>query len=326
MKKRVKLPADEQPHKDQVIEWWYFNGFLKGKREYAFMTCFFKADGTKINLPLLNFPVKNWYFSHTLLYDLKKKNIRKEILPVVLVSDDSFKRKELFVDYHSVFNNSLNYEIARQKHELRIKTGFFDLLLNQKKKPLLEGGSGLLNLGEKKTYYFSYSNLDAEGFVENDKVTGKAWHDKQWSNKGFKKDSWLWFSLQLKNGTEIVCFDYKGKTMATISYPDNHQKTVSAEFKPAGNPWKSKDTGVLYHLRWKIKAGEFIISTKPFLEDCEMNFGAISYWEGPIIAVVNRKKARGFMEQVANKKNFNFLGLVNKAEKEIINELKYLNK
>jgi predicted secreted hydrolase len=329
MAKKIKLPEDEMPHKDQAIEWWYFNGFLEGEKKYAFMTCLFKADGRRVNLPFLKIPVKDWYFSHTVLFDLSEKKVIKEVLPVVLISDDSFKRSELFVEYFLPLRTKfVNYEIARQKDKLRLKTGFFDLILKEKKKPLLEGGSGFIKLPGKSTYYYSYPNLEAGGFVGNERVKGKAWHDKQWSEEGFMNDPWLWFSIQLPNNTEIVCFNYKGKKMATISYPDNKQETKKVEFIPVGKEWKSR-RGIKYNLRWKIKIDGFDIETEPIMEDCEINFGIINYWEGPLQVKVNGKKAFGFMELVEDSGNKNkfiakidILNFLKKKEVEIIKKLK----
>ncbi|MEK6875744.1 MAG: lipocalin-like domain-containing protein [Nanoarchaeota archaeon] len=323
MKKRVKLPEDENPHKNQAIEWWYFNGFLEGKNKYAYMTCFFKANRKKLNLRFLELPTKDVYFSHSLLYNLTTKRIIKDVLPIVIPSKDIFSRKQLFINYFfPLRTNFINYEILRQKDGLRVKNKFLDLNMKSMKKPLLEGGTGFLDLGQKTTYYYTYSNLKTEGFIGSEFVKGKSWHDKQWSTKGFMKDYWLWFSLQMPNNTEIVCFDYKGKKLATISYPNNKQKTVVPEFFPIGKPWKSKKSGNEYVLEWKIKIGEFEIKTKPIIKDCEVNFGTINYWEGPITIHVNGIKSHGFMESLTKQKEFSFR---ESAEKEIKEILKNFN-
>ena len=322
--KRVKLPEDEFLHKNKAIEWWYFNGFLYSKKnKYAFMTCLFKADMDRVNLDFLKIPfIETNYFSHTLLYNLKTKKVEKEILPIVFLSEDSFKRKEFMINYfYPLRMDFLNYEIARNGENLRIKTKFFDLNAKEKKKPLFENGSGFIDLGVKSTYYYTYPNLEIEGFVNGEKVRGKAWHDRQWSNKGFMKDSWTWFSIQLSNNTEIVCFDYDGKKMATISYPNNKQETCEAEFTPLGNVWKSEKTGIAYDLEWKIKVKNFVIKTKPLIKSCEMNFGLLNYWEGPLDVRVNGKKEKGFMELLA-KNQPNFFTLAKKEEEMLLKKLK----
>jgi predicted secreted hydrolase len=298
MNERVRLPEDELAHSWPAIEWWYFNGFLEGKKnKYAFMTCLFKADKEKVNLSFLKVPFKTVYFAHTLVYDLKNKTIEKEILPVVLVSEDSFTKDDLFINYAYLLRKQFfNYEIARSGKKMRIKTRFFDLNLEEKKKPIYEGGKGYIDLGSKTTYYYSYPRLKVEGMLRGEKVKGWAWHDKQWSKQGFMEDYWLWFSLQLPDHTDIVCFDYKSTKMATISHKNNKQETVPVEFISMKNNWKSKDTNITYPLSWKIKIKDMIIQTSPVMNNCEMNHGFISYWEGPVNVKYKGTKFMGFME------------------------------
>ena len=259
MKERVKLPKDELAHDWPAIEWWYFNGFLEGKKnKYAFMTCLFKADKDKVNLSFLKVPLKTIYFAHTLVYDLSTKKVKKEILPLVVVSEDSFTKDELFINYTYLLRKQFfNYEISRSKNNMRIKTRFFDLIGKEEKKPLLEGGNGYIDLGEKTTYYYTYPRLKISGQMNGEKVKGIAWHDKQWSKQGFMEDYWLWFSLQLPGYKDIVCFDYKGVKMATISYKNNKQETIPVEFISLGKEWKSSTTGITYNLSWKIKIKEY---------------------------------------------------------------------
>jgi predicted secreted hydrolase len=317
MKKTINLPQDELPHPKQAIEWWYWNGQLKSKtRDYAFMSCLFKADTKKINLKFLKIPIPTIYFSHTIAIDLKSKTIKKEILPAVIVSADSFKRSKLFVNYFYPAKTSfINYEIRRVNKNTRLKTGFFDLNLKDEK-PMLLTGSGFINLGKKSTYYYSLPRLKATGIFDGEEVTGQAWHDHQWSQNGFMKDSWLWFSIQTKDGTDIVAFDYKGFKQATVSLPDGQQKIMPVKFTPTGQSWKSPKTEISYQLNWLINIGdEYEIKLKPKIKNCEINFGSINYWEGPMMTSVNDQSANGFMEYLSNQETslFDFLKDVEKS-------------
>lgn len=300
--KRVVLPKDELAHDWPAIEWWYFNGFLNtSNKKYAFMTCLFKADKDKVNLSFLKVPIKKVYFAHSLLYDLSSKKVEKEILPFVWVSEDSFTKKDLFINYTYLLRKKFfNYEIARHnKDTLHLKTRFFDLYAKEIKKPIFEGGNGFIDLGTKTTFYYTYPRLKVKGKLKGEEVKGIAWHDKQWSKEGFMQDHWLWFSLQLPDNLDIVCFDYKGFTMATISYKNNKQETISVEFFSLDNNWKSPRTGIVYPLSWQIKIKNTVIETSPIIKDCEMNHGFISYWEGPVQLKFNGKKSLGFMELLA---------------------------
>jgi len=325
MKKRINLPRDEFPHKNQALEWWYFNGFLQGRHKYAVMTCLFKASNEEVKLVFLKPPFKEVYFSHTLLFDLTKKTLKKEILPAVFLLKGSFKRKNLLIRYFFPFRKKfIPYEISGQDANFRIKTGLFDLTAGQTKKPLLENGSGFMKYADKSIYYYSYTGLAAQGYVGSDPVSGKLWHDKQWTRYGFSKEfwAWNWFSVQMADNTEIVCIDCEGKKFADILYADGRQETVPAEFRPLGKTWKSPVTGLRYELEWEIKTEKFLIKTKPFMKKCEVNFGKINYWEGPLEILVNGKKARGFMETVLKNQPPMLRSLLNQGKLETLKQLK----
>ncbi len=325
MKKRINLPKDELPHKNQAVEWWYFNGFLEGKRKYAIMTCLFKASDDEVKLVFLKPPFREVYFSHTLLFDLTNKTLKKEILPTVFLLKGSFKRKDLFVGYFFPFRKDfIAYEISRQDGNLRIKTKFFDLISKQAKKPLLENGSGFIDYGKASTHYYSYTNLDTKGYVGKDLVKGKLWHDRQWTKYGFSKGAWAWnwFSVQTPDNMEIVCVDCGGKKFADILYADGRQETCKADFRPLGKTWESPVTGLKYELEWEIKVKNFLIKTKPFMKKCEVNFGRINYWEGPLQIRVNGKKAKGFMELLLKGQPTMVKSLLKQGELEILKQIK----
>ncbi len=313
--KKIKFPRDEKEHKN-IIEWWYFNGNLKDKKgnKYSFMDCLFRADKKRVSIPFLGGTKKYIYFSHHLLSNIKKKKFYFKIIPRAMVSRDSFSKPLLFVNYTSPEKEDYtNYEIEEiDKFKYHIKSDVFDLILSSKKKPLLEGGAGFLKLAEhKSTYYYSLTNLETEGHIIVDgkiiEVKGKSWMDHQWANIKYTKENWNWFSMQLNNGVELVCFEFEnnGKKdyLASIIYKNGRcEHTKKIFIKKLDKKWESKETGTEYPLCWKIlipsKKMEFEIS--PILKKQEMIFGIIHYWEGPIIVKgkMRGKKVtgEGFME------------------------------
>jgi predicted secreted hydrolase len=317
--KPIKFPEDEQVH-DNAVEWWYFNGNLEDKKgnQYAFMDCLFKVEVRKIkNLVLSKSPLKNFYFSHSIFSDIKKKKSYPSINYFSLVSKDSFSRPLLFINHTNpiTMGGYVNSLIEETKEfEYHLKNENLDLKLVSQKKPLLVGGEGYLNMGQqKKTYYYSLSNLATEGLVRVNnlwiEVQGKSWMDHQWINTDFSEDNWKWFSLQLEDNTELVCFLYQdSKTkikMATISYPDDHQEhTSEIEFVPQGKKWKNFKTGNEYNLSWQIRipSKNITLEVEPLLKNQEMVFGKINYWEGPLsvkgIFEGRAVKGKGFMELV----------------------------
>lgn len=327
MPKTLRFPRDEQNH-ECSMEWWYFNGHLASAngRRYSYMNCLFKARARDF-LPLLNRtkinPIKYVYFSHSIISDIKSGKSYPQVNFVSIVSKDSFTRPLLFINYTNplcvsgYFNSSIE---EPDKFLYKIKTENLELGLKSMKKPLLEGGSGFVNMKPEKTYYYSLSNMKTEGFVcikgKKVAVKGKSWFDHQWANIT-NPNKWNWMSIQLENNMELVCFEYetpKNVTrMATISYPDNRQETFhNIVIEPSGRYWKSKKTKVSYPLEWKIMIPErkLFLKASPLMKNQEISFGVMHYWEGPlsISGTFGGKPVRGygFLELVGRpKQSFN---------------------
>ncbi|MFA5022493.1 MAG: lipocalin family protein [Patescibacteria group bacterium] len=293
--KPIQFFNDELPHKN-IIEWWYFNGNLtdaKGNR-YAFMDCLFKADPKRVKIPFLRVvPLKEVYFSHALLSDISKNKFYSEINPLVLVSKDSFTKDLFFVNYAAPsFNGYFNSEIKKiDENSWYLKTQYFELTLKNKKPPLLVAGNGFLDLGPNSTYYYSLTDLETSGeiIVEGKRiaVSGQSWMDHQWADATYSSFKWSWFSLQLKNNIEIVCFRFESKkdtiNLASVIYNDGRQKTYNdLELESLGQNWQSPETGTIYPLTWQIKipSAHIDLQVKPFVKEQEMIFGLINYWEG----------------------------------------------
>ncbi len=314
----IKFPEDESAH-DFIVEWWYFNGHLTDGlgQKYSFMDCLFKVDVKKVKIPFLSkIPLKTSYFSHSLISDLKNKKFYHKISPFSIISDDSFSKPWLYINYINpeIKNSYTNCVIAKtDESTYHLKNESLDLKLVSAKAPLLLGGDGFLDLGPKTTYYYSLTNLKTQGRIKIKnqwlEVTGKSWMDHQWADTSYSKDRWDWFSLQLDDDTEIVCFMYdNGRTktyLADISYPDNRQEHYrEVEIIPLEKRWLSPKGKAVYPLAWKIKipAKNLELSLTAEIDNQEMLFGSINYWEGPL-SVSGRLGKRevngvGFMELV----------------------------
>ena len=307
--KPIKFPQDEQAHK-AIIEWWYFNGNLKDEKgnTYSYMNCLFKCDPQKVKIPFLKkAPLKTLYFTHSLISDIKNKKFYSQTNLSVRVSKESFSKPLLFVEYN---NSSIKEEKIFNYH---MKTKDIDLKMASLKKPLLENKIGYIDLKSKTTFYYSLTNLQTKGTLKIEgkeiKVKGKSWMDHQWADTSHTKDKWTWFSIQLDNDTEIVCFEYddgKVKTyLASVLYPDNKQTdTHEVIFTPLQTKWKSTKTGAEYPLSWQIviPSEKITLKVSPLLKTQEMLFGLINYWEGglEVSGAINKQKVKGtgFLELV----------------------------
>jgi len=308
--KPLVFPRDESCH-NAVIEWWYFNGHLRtdSGREFVFMHCLFKADPRKVALPFIEkMPVRDFYFAHSLISDIDKKTFKPSVSLYPELDRDSFKKERLFIKAGEDFV----FENTKDK-EYHFKNADLDLVLVSKKDPLLIDGKGWIDLGIKDTYYFSFSDLEAKGKIKTENgtepVSGKVWMDRQWSNGGYHpEDKWTWFSIQLENGMDVLCFEYgdKQKTRsATVYLPDGRQiATPNISFKPLGKTWKSSETKAVYELEWLIELPELNLKIKtiPKNTDQEIIFGNINYWEGglSVEAQLDGKEIKGigFLEMV----------------------------
>ena len=316
--KAIKFLEDESFH-DYIIEWWYFNGHLKDKdnNEYSFMDCLFRVDVKKVKIPFLSkIPLKTSYFSHSLVSDLRHKSFHHRIAPFSVISDDSFSKPLLYINYLNpeIKNGYTNCVIEKiDEFKYHLKNEDLDLILTSIKKPILEGGKGYLDLHSKTIYYYSLTNLKTEGRIKIKNkwmdVAGKSWMDHQWADASYSKDRWDWFSVQLDNDTEMVCCVYddgKVKTyFADISYADNRQGHYQeVEIIPLDKRWTSQKSKAVYPLAWKIKIpGKNIeLDLTARIDNQEMLFGSINYWEGPLKVEGNfgeeKVKGIGFMELV----------------------------
>jgi predicted secreted hydrolase len=329
----IKFPQDEQKH-DHVIEWWYFNGNLKTKdgRSFSYMNTLFSAKPKQVKIPFLRkIPLKTLYFSHSLLSDNKKGEFWHKVSPICLLDPNSFTKPLLWIHYDNAClieeTSKFNYHVVNR---------FVDLKMSLTKKPLLLNKKGFLDLKVKTTYYYSLTRLETTGLIKlNDKwveVTGLSWMDHQWAQGPLiRGDKWTWFSIQLENGTDIVCFVY-GDEVKTFhaSMIDKNNKTKFTDnviFKTTNNKFTSGATGSEYQLGYEIAIPDWGVNleVEPFNKKQEMIFGTINYWEGGIKvkgSIANKKvRGDGFMELVGTpmKKNV-FNVYLKKFQKELLNQ------
>lgn len=349
--KPIIFPKDNAPH-NEIIEWWYFNGFLydKNGKEYSFMDCFFKVNLSKVNIPhfvphLIEEHFKNGeyiHFAHSIISDISLGVSYKEVQNISLLSDDSFKKELLYINYKNahVLGSDLTGEIKETTaNNFHIKTNNLNLDLESQKEPLLEGGHGYVGTPQSGSYYYSFTDFKVKGNInikgKDIEVEGKAWMDHQWANTVNKENKWNWFSFQLENGTDIVCMEYTTEKSSEIIVDTIDKNGVQKHYKNAtivqsGKYWTSKKTKAKYPLSWHIAIPEagLVLEASSLIKDQEMIFGQMNYWEGPIkvSTKIDGKKVlgRGFMELVGYPSDYNYLLLEsNEIEKSILKKIKH---
>jgi len=289
--RRVSFPQDENEHR-YIVEWWYFNGNLEDRRgnQYAFMDCLFKFDIKRIKFPFISelpIPVNNIYSHHSILSDISRQKSYPHIDYVVRPSRDSFRKPLLFVKHG-------NCHIRKMCNaEYLLKNSQVSLRMKPNKGPMLEGKRGFIVLpGHRSTYYYSLTGMEAQGTVIVNggptRVRGRCWMDHQWANVKYKKNKWIWLSMQMDDGTDIMCFEYgkrKAKRLACIMDKNGKQaNTTRIRMKPTGTVWTSPYTRTEYPLSWRIEipCRKAELVAEPAIKNQEMLFGPINYWEGPL--------------------------------------------
>lgn len=310
--KPIRFPVDEQKH-DHIIEWWYFNGNLKTKngQSFSYMHTLFATKPKLVKIPFLkNIPLKTLYFSHYLLTDNNKHKFTEKISPISLVDANSFTKPLLWIHYD---NTCLIEETDLFKYH--IVNDFVDLHLKQIKKPLLINKNGFIDLDVKTTFYYSLTHLETKGLIkigdEWQEVEGLSWMDHQWAQTPLTPDDkWIWFSLQLENNWDLVCFIYGDEIKTYHASLIDGQSRISTTdnilIREKGKKFVSPETGAVYNLEYEIYLPDFglNLSVRPYNKNQEMIFGTINYWEGGIAIEgnleVKRIRGRGFMELVGS--------------------------
>ncbi len=334
-RRQLQFPKDELKH-DHGIEWWYWNGNLKDRQgnAYAFMHCLFRTDIKRFKTPLAGVvPHAPFYFSHSVVTDVIKKKAYPHINYAVIPTKDSFSKRLLHVHYMNPIPTASDRESTIAETEpfsYEIQAEQLDLRMTATKPPIMLGDNGYLTLASDTTYYYSIPHLELEGSIRVNKkwipVKGTAWMDHQWTNPEFSKDSWSWFSIQLSDKTDIVCFKHstrKGEATdyAHISRPDGTQKQTNTVILTPTEQWTSRTTKTKYPLSWKVDLPDEHISLSiiPRVKNQEMLFGGMHYWEGPtsIIGRVGKKKVTGlgFAELVGYRSRYSNIEFIREMVK-----------
>jgi predicted secreted hydrolase len=167
-------------------------------------------------------------------------------------------------------------------------------------------------------------------------VQGLSWMDHQWADTPLTDDDkWKWFSIQLNNNCDIVCFIYGDKIKtghaSMIDDKNKIKSTDKIEIIPGKTKYKNKKTGSEYCLEYEIKIPEFKLNLKttPFKKEQEMVFETIKYWEGgiKIKGKMNKKdvSGEGFCELVTEPRDNLVEYVMKKAKTNPIKNIKNLS-
>jgi predicted secreted hydrolase len=319
----VNLPRDLYAHRGAQTEWWYYTGHAEtasGDR-FGFELVFFKrrTDLDKFSLVPLRLLGNPIYFAHFAVTDYRGKNFRYAHRKS---SNGWFDYPASASERH--FHLRLGDWSVREAggaHVLRATIGadlIFEATLTPAKKAILNGreknGVSYKDEGEASRY-FSYTRMEMEGDIsrrgETEHFTGAAWMDREfgtWTPTENQK-GWDWFSVQLNNNTELMCYQLRDGKNAVSGYSSGTFVDENGDFTPLSHEdfsieptgfWKSPRTEATYPSGWKIKAPKFglDLTVTPVIEDQELDTRGttmIVYWEGAceVSGTVNEQSISG---------------------------------
>lgn len=319
----VKLPQDLSAHKNAQTEWWYYTGHAETEsgNKFGFELVFFKrrTDLDKFSLVPLRLFGNPIYFAHFAITDYQKKDFRYAHRKS---SNGIFDPPASASEKH--FHLRLGDWSLRESqgvHILRATIGdglIFEATLKPKKKVVLNGiakdGVSFKDEGQASRY-FSYTRMEMEGDItwhgETEHFKGSSWMDREFGTwtPTEKQKGWDWFSVQLDNETELMCYQLRSGTNAVSEFSSGTFVERSGEFstlsredfkiEPTGY-WKSPHTKATYPSGWKLSVPKFEIelTVTPVIEDQEIDSRGttmIVYWEGAceVSGTVKNEKVNG---------------------------------
>jgi len=298
----IHLPNDEWSHPHALHEWWYINAHLSdgGGREFAVFLAFFPD-----------------YLIFSLADKMSKRMITKSRINGNLHADSSgihFDRNSLtkLADRHS-------YEVIYRSDDVSL-----ELELTPRKGPLIVNGNGKIKEGLLGTsWYYALTDLTAEGRFNlagrELGVKGIGWIDRQWGGwEDMGIGSWVWFSLQLSNGCEILATEiyspiFRGSSTKVLSIKGKDQREAhTSKFQIRQTEfWNSKISGSRYGRKWLLESPSMLrLEIEVDFDDQEIHRGL---WEGSCFVqgtyLGDSVKGVGFSEQVDRSPGF-LLGLL----------------
>lgn len=294
----IRFPQDEAPHRD-LTEWWYYTGHLNATidgqpHHYGFELVFFQV--LRADFP----PV---YAAHFAISDVTRgvfhfDQRRQSEVNAVLPNGTTTTGFDVSIGDWSIRGvNGLDHLSATMtNYALHVD-------LQGLKPPALHNGNGLITYGSAGfSYYYSRTRMAVLGrLIDHGQtlvVSGEAWMDHQWGNfVTLGGGGWDWFSIQLKNNTEMMLYlirDAAGNIISTYAgfiQPDGQEILLSPRslIIHVLDRWHSSVTGVTYPSGWlvQIRAARLqaTLTLQPELKDQELvvlESTGNTYWEGAV--------------------------------------------
>jgi predicted secreted hydrolase len=317
---QYSFPRDYFNHPEFQTEWWYYTGNLRTPegRHFGFELTFFRQGVDRQATAPEVWEVRDLWLAHLALSDLDGgRFLHTERLnrsgPGVAGADRGQAR---------VWNGNWQAQwkldpqapggMASQQLKAVSDHFSFELAMKTAKPPVIHGENGVSQKAEgpgRASHYISFTRLLTDGVIviEGQKfsVEGESWMDHEFFTHQLtpNQSGWDWFSLQFKDGSEMMLFQLRRKDRAidpfsagTYIDPQGRTTHLSAkDFSLApGMTWTSPASGGRYPIAWNIRVPslslEASLATRlPQQELTGKTRSAPTYWEGAIEVTATRK-------------------------------------
>ncbi len=309
------FPRDHGPHEDYSLEWWYYTGNLQTEdgRAFGYQLTFFRTGVTRDRNNASRWAVRHLYLAHFAISDIKEGSFRF----FERINRRGVGWAGATGEPHRVWNEDWELTVREGRHHLKAKEGKcgIDLALAPGKPVVIHGEDGISQKGAETgnaSHYYSLTRLLTTGTLVIDgkrlKVTGASWMDHEFGTSFLEEGDvgWDWFSLQLKDGRELMLFQirraggaispWSSGTLIDREGRTRHLKLDDFQLTP-GTRWKSPVSGATYPVGWTVAIPDLRLRLRveaafPEQELRTVESTGVSYWEGAVRATgVEGKKA-----------------------------------
>jgi len=297
--KSFEFPADHGVHPEYRIEWWYLTANLKdaqGNHWGLQWTLFRQAlsptaesQGWSNNQLWMAHAAISTPDGHKFEQRFARGGIGQAGVKVTPHFEAWIDDWAWYAESESLFPSQLNFSVAGQEIAMQ---------LNSNTDWILQGDSGYSQKSQQgqASYYYSQPNITIEGNINNQKLSGFAWLDREWSSQPLapNQHGWDWFSLHLNDGSKLMLYQLRhddGQHWLSGSWIENtgeHNSLKSDKIKLTISDRReinADDNKTLeLPLEWKIilpdKNRSWVIKT---LYDQQWMGARFPYWEGVVL-------------------------------------------
>jgi predicted secreted hydrolase len=321
---KYKFPRDHHVHDEFKTEWWYFTGNLstgQGRR-FGFELTFFRQGIRPPNErtgTTSRFIVDDLKFAHFTVTDAAgKRFLFHEKASRGSFHDAGFDdgtRLAWIESWTLKMNGDGSFDLTAEAEDAAVQ-----LHLVARKQPVIHGSGGISRKAEgdgHASHYYSITRLTTSGSLrvreEIFAVSGESWFDHEWATNQLApgQAGWNWLSAQLEDNTELMLYQMRLTNGAVdpissgtfVRADGTAVALTSADFQMTPKRfWKSPATKANYPISWQVAVPreqlEFTI--EPVLENQELVFSPLIYWEGAFDLVGTRAgksiRGRGYLE------------------------------